>query len=157
MLFLAIAMLGVISYVRLPVDLLPDISYPKLVIYTSYADVAPAEVERLVTELVEAEAAAVPGAEKVTSVSREGVEGTRHAQEKGGLSGAPILKKSTAVLRAFAAHLPGTTLIGAGGILSGADAADKFAAGASLVQLYTGLIYRGPKLVSECVSAYRAK
>lgn len=92
-----------------------------------------------------------------TSVSREGVEGTRHAQEKGGLSGAPILKKSTAVLRAFAAHLPGTTLIGAGGILSGADAADKFAAGASLVQLYTGLVYRGPKLVSECVSAYRAK
>jgi dihydroorotate dehydrogenase len=92
-----------------------------------------------------------------TSVSREGVEGARHAQEKGGLSGAPILKKSTAVLRAFAAHLPGTTLIGAGGILSGADAADKFAAGASLVQLYTGLIYRGPKLVSECVSAYRAK
>jgi dihydroorotate dehydrogenase len=92
-----------------------------------------------------------------TSVSREGVEGSRHAREKGGLSGAPILKRSTAVLRAFAAHLPGTTLIGAGGILRGADAADKFAAGASLVQLYTGLVYRGPRLVSECVSASRAK
>jgi dihydroorotate dehydrogenase len=90
-----------------------------------------------------------------TSVSREGVEGARHAGEKGGLSGAPILKRSTAVLRAFAAHLPGTALIGAGGIMSGADAADKLAAGAALVQLYTGLVYRGPKLVSECVSAYR--
>jgi dihydroorotate dehydrogenase len=92
-----------------------------------------------------------------TSLSREGVEGLRHADEKGGLSGAPILARSTAVLRAFAAQLPGTTLIGAGGILHGADAAQKFAAGASLVQLYTGLVYRGPKLVSECASAYRAK
>ena len=73
MLFLAIALLGVIAFTRLPIDLLPDISYPKLVIYTSYPDVAPAEVERLVTERVEAEAAAVPGVEKVTSVSREGV------------------------------------------------------------------------------------
>ena len=73
MLFLAIALLGAISFARLPVDLLPDISYPKLVIYTSYPDVAPAEVERVVTERVEAEAAAVPGVEKVTSVSREGV------------------------------------------------------------------------------------
>jgi dihydroorotate dehydrogenase len=48
-------------------------------------------------------------------------------------------------------------LIGAGGILSGAHAAEKRAAGASLVQLYTGLIYRGPALVPECVSAFRAK
>ena len=92
-----------------------------------------------------------------TSVSREGVEGLRHAGEAGGLSGSPILAKSTEVLRKFAARLPGTTLIGAGGILNGEDAAEKFAAGASLVQLYTGLVYRGPRLVSECVSAYRAK
>ena len=92
-----------------------------------------------------------------TSVSREGVEGLRHAGEAGGLSGSPILAKSTEVLRKFAARLPGTTLIGAGGILNGEDAAGKFAAGASLVQLYTGLVYRGPRLVSECVSAYRAK
>jgi dihydroorotate dehydrogenase len=92
-----------------------------------------------------------------TSTSREGVEGLAHATEAGGLSGAPILKRSTAVLRNLARSLPQTTLIGAGGILSGADAQQKFAAGASLVQLYTGLIYRGPSLVGECVSAYRAK
>jgi HAE1 family hydrophobic/amphiphilic exporter-1 len=73
MLFLAVTLLGIISFVRLPIDLLPDVSYPRLVVYTSYPDVAPAEVERLITERVEAQAAAVPGVERVTSVSREGV------------------------------------------------------------------------------------
>ncbi len=73
MLFLAVILLGIISYVRLPIDLLPDVSYPRLVVHTSYPDVAPAEVERLVTERIEAVAAAVPGIERVTSVSREGV------------------------------------------------------------------------------------
>lgn len=73
MLFLAVILLGVISFFRLPIDLLPDVSYPRLVVYTSYPDVAPAEVERLVTERVEAQGAAVPGVERVTSVSREGV------------------------------------------------------------------------------------
>ena len=73
MLFLAIILLGGISYVRLPIDLLPDVSYPRLIIYTSYPDVAPAEVERLVTERIEGQAAAAPGVERVTSVSREGV------------------------------------------------------------------------------------
>jgi dihydroorotate dehydrogenase len=93
-----------------------------------------------------------------TSVSRTGVEGLRHANEAGGLSGAPIREMATRVLRDFASALKGeTTLIGAGGIMSGADAAEKFRAGASLVQLYTGLIYRGPDLVSECASAFRAK
>jgi dihydroorotate dehydrogenase len=93
-----------------------------------------------------------------TSVSREGVEGLRHATEAGGLSGAPIRKMATRVLREFAFALKGeTTLIGAGGIMSGADAQEKFAAGAHLVQLYTGLIYRGPDLVSECASAFRAR
>jgi dihydroorotate dehydrogenase len=91
-----------------------------------------------------------------TSVSREGVENLPHAREAGGLSGAPILGKSTAVLRSLKALLPQVTLIGAGGILSGADAAEKRAAGAQLVQLYTGLIYRGPDLVGECVSACKA-
>jgi dihydroorotate dehydrogenase len=91
-----------------------------------------------------------------TSVSREGVENLPHANEAGGLSGAPILRRSTAVLRELRALLPDITLIGAGGILSAADAAEKRAAGATLVQLYTGLIYRGPNLVGECVSAYRA-
>ncbi len=73
MLFLAVVLLGIISYVRLPIDLLPEVSYPRLVVYTSYPDVAPAEVERLITERVEAQAAAVPGVERVTSVSREGL------------------------------------------------------------------------------------
>ncbi|MEX0837426.1 MAG: efflux RND transporter permease subunit [Gemmatimonadota bacterium] len=73
MLFLAIVLLGGISYARLPIDLLPDVSYPRLVVYTLYPEVAPAEVERLVTEPVEASAAAVPGVERVTSTSRYGV------------------------------------------------------------------------------------
>ena len=93
-----------------------------------------------------------------TSVSREGVEGLPHATEAGGLSGAPIKDRATHVLRELVFALKGeVTLIGAGGVMSGADAAEKFAAGATLVQLYTGLIYRGPDLVAECASAFRAK
>ena len=93
-----------------------------------------------------------------TSVSRAGVEGLPHAEEPGGLSGAPIRDRATGVLRMFADELRGeATLVGAGGILAASDAREKIAAGASLVQLYTGLIYRGPDLVSECVSAFRAK
>jgi dihydroorotate dehydrogenase len=87
-----------------------------------------------------------------TSLGREGVEGLPCADEAGGLSGAPIRERATRVLAAFAAALKGeVALIGAGGILRGEDAQEKIAAGASLVQLYTGLIYRGPELVCECV------
>jgi dihydroorotate dehydrogenase len=92
-----------------------------------------------------------------TSVSREGVESLPHANEAGGLSGAPIRSRATRVLRELSYSLKETTLIGAGGIMSGEDAREKRAAGAALIQLYTGLIYRGPTLVGECVSAYRAK
>jgi len=93
-----------------------------------------------------------------TSLSREGVEGLRHAGEAGGLSGAPIRELATSTLAAFAAALKGeAALIGVGGILRGADAVEKLDAGASLVQLYTGLIYRGPDLVAECISACREK
>jgi dihydroorotate dehydrogenase len=92
-----------------------------------------------------------------TTVSREGVENLVHAKEAGGLSGAPIRERATRVLKELSSLLPETTLIGAGGVLSGADAAEKRAAGATLVQLYTGLIYRGPNLVGECVSAYCAR
>lgn len=73
MTFLAVVMLGLLSIARLPIDLLPDIAYPKLVVYTSYPDVAPAEVERFITEPVERQVAAVSGVERVESVSREGV------------------------------------------------------------------------------------
>jgi hydrophobic/amphiphilic exporter-1 (mainly G- bacteria), HAE1 family len=73
MFYIAIICLGVISFTRLPVDLLPDIAYPKLVVYTTYSGVAPAEVERFVTEPVEQRVSTVPGVEKVESLSREGV------------------------------------------------------------------------------------
>ena len=92
-----------------------------------------------------------------TTLSREGVEHLPHGSESGGLSGLPVREKSTQVIRAFHSALAGEVpIIGAGGILSGADAQDKIAAGADLVQFYTGLIYRGPGLVKECVEALRA-
>jgi dihydroorotate dehydrogenase len=93
-----------------------------------------------------------------TSTTREGVEGLRHASEAGGLSGDPIRARATSVLHQFAEKLQGeVALIGAGGIMSSAHAEEKWAAGAALVQLYTGLVYRGPGLVAECASAYRAR
>lgn len=73
MLWLAVAFLGVISFFRLPIDLLPSVSYPRLVVHTSYPNVAPAEVERFVTERIERVVARVPGVERVESVSREGI------------------------------------------------------------------------------------
>lgn len=92
-----------------------------------------------------------------TTVSREGVAGARHATEAGGLSGAPLFARSTQVVHhlaaEFGARLP---VIAAGGIASGDDALAKFTAGAVLVQLYTGFIYRGPALVSEVLAAVEA-
>ncbi|MCA1978027.1 MAG: quinone-dependent dihydroorotate dehydrogenase [Thiobacillus sp.] len=89
-----------------------------------------------------------------TTLARDAVAGLPHADEAGGLSGAPVRAASTRVIRALAQHLEGEVpIVGVGGILSGADAAEKIAAGASLVQLYSGLIYRGPGLVNECVAA----
>ena len=88
-----------------------------------------------------------------TTIAREGVAGMAHADETGGLSGGPVRERSTAVIRTLARTLDGALpIIGVGGILSGADAREKVAAGASLVQIYTGLIYRGPELVEECVN-----
>ncbi|MGY1459096.1 MULTISPECIES: quinone-dependent dihydroorotate dehydrogenase [unclassified Luteimonas] len=93
-----------------------------------------------------------------TTVSRIAVQGHAHAHQTGGLSGEPVMNKSTAVLRMLRTRLPGDIpLMGVGGILSGADAAKKTAAGASLVQLYTGLVYRGPELIGECVEAIRRR
>ena len=85
-----------------------------------------------------------------TTLSREAVAGLRHAEEAGGLSGAPVRDKSTILIRQLAQHLRGQIpIIGVGGILSGEDARDKIEAGASLVQVYSGLIYRGPRLISD--------
>ncbi|HQR11920.1 MAG TPA: quinone-dependent dihydroorotate dehydrogenase [Casimicrobiaceae bacterium] len=89
-----------------------------------------------------------------TTIARDAVAGMPHAEEAGGLSGGPLRERSTAVIRSLARALDGALpIIGVGGILSGADAREKIAAGASLVQIYTGLIYRGPELVAECVRA----
>lgn len=89
-----------------------------------------------------------------TTTGRDGVAGLTHAQQQGGLSGRPLKEKSNATIRALAAELQGQIpIIGLGGIMCGADAVEKLAAGASLVQLYTGLIFRGPELVKECVAA----
>jgi dihydroorotate dehydrogenase len=93
-----------------------------------------------------------------TTVSREGVAGLPQANEEGGLSGAPLFRRSTEVLARLAQLVKGEIpLIGGGGIMSGADARAKFDAGASLVQIYSGLVFRGPQLIPECVSAYRRK
>ncbi len=92
-----------------------------------------------------------------TTLSRDGVEGLRNSTEAGGLSGAPLRERSTAIVRSLTQALNGKMpVIGVGGILSGADAADKVAAGASLVQVYTGLIYRGPGLIAEIARAVGA-
>ena len=91
-----------------------------------------------------------------TTLSREGVAGHRHADEAGGLSGVPLKPVADRALGSMAGHLAGRLpLIGVGGIHSGADVADKVANGASLVQLYTGLVYRGPALVREAVESFR--
>jgi dihydroorotate dehydrogenase len=91
-----------------------------------------------------------------TTFSRAGVESLPHAQETGGLSGAPLMARSTEVVRQLAEILEGRLpIIAVGGILSGADAAAKMAAGASLVQIYTGFIYRGPELIREAVQALK--
>ena len=91
-----------------------------------------------------------------TTISRDGIEGDVLSREAGGLSGRPLFARSTAVLRKLSGLLAGRVpLIGVGGILSGEDARAKTAAGASLVQVYTGFIYRGPALIAEARAALR--
>jgi dihydroorotate dehydrogenase len=93
-----------------------------------------------------------------TTVSREGIAGLPHGMEEGGVSGAPLTARATEVLRKLHVLLKNeVSLIGVGGIMSGADARAKFDAGAALVQIYSGLVYRGPRLISECVQAYEAR
>lgn len=92
-----------------------------------------------------------------TTVSRAGVAGLRHGAEEGGLSGEPLRERALAVLEKFAERLQGElTLIAGGGVMSAADARARFRAGAALVQVYSGLVYRGPRLVRECVLAHEA-
>ncbi len=93
-----------------------------------------------------------------TTITRDAVNGMKHGKEAGGLSGAPVFEYSNAVIRGLKHELgDALPIIGVGGIMSGNDAHVKIAAGASLVQLYSGLIYRGPALVRECASALRQR
>ena len=91
-----------------------------------------------------------------TTIARDAVQGMQHGEEAGGLSGAPVRAASTHVIKTLKARLGNALpIIGVGGILSGADAREKIMAGASLVQIYSGLIYKGPDLVSQCAKALR--
>ncbi|MEN9867359.1 MAG: dihydroorotate oxidase [Pseudomonadota bacterium] len=93
-----------------------------------------------------------------TTLSRAAVQGLPHAEETGGLSGAPVLEASNQVIRWLKAELgEAVPIIGVGGIMSAQDAQSKIDAGASLVQLYTGIIYQGPALVAECCQQLRQR
>ncbi|WP_417070705.1 quinone-dependent dihydroorotate dehydrogenase [Niveibacterium terrae] len=89
-----------------------------------------------------------------TTLARDAVAGQPHASEAGGLSGAPLAARSTEVIaqlaKLLASELP---IIGVGGVMSGAGALAKLEAGAALVQIYTGMIFRGPGLVGEAIDA----
>ena len=91
-----------------------------------------------------------------TTIARDAVKHLPHGEEAGGLSGAPVLQASNRVIAQLRAALgAGYPIIGVGGVLSGADAQSKIAAGADLVQLYTGFIYKGPELVTEAARALK--
>lgn len=93
-----------------------------------------------------------------TTLSRTAIQGHPHADEAGGLSGAPVKERSTAIIKGLYAELGDKLpIIGVGGILDGADALEKLAAGAKLVQLYSGLIYRGPQLIEDVLGAIKSK
>ena len=91
-----------------------------------------------------------------TTISREAVKGLRHAEETGGLSGAPVYEASNRVISQLRAALgQGFPIIGVGGILSAEDAVGKIRAGADVVQIYTGLVYQGPALVVQAARAIK--
>ncbi len=115
-------------------------------------DLEPSSIEGIARLLVEHHVDGVIATN--TTVSRTAIRGNPRADEAGGLSGRPLREQATAVVRLLASALDGALpVIGVGGVLSGADAREKIDAGATLVQLYTGLIYRGPDLVAECAAA----
>ena len=91
-----------------------------------------------------------------TTISRDAVKGMAHAEETGGLSGSPVLEASNRVIAQLRAELgSGYPIIGVGGILSAEDAVSKIRAGADVVQIYTGLIYKGPELVTQAAQAIK--
>jgi dihydroorotate dehydrogenase len=115
-------------------------------------DLQPADIAGIARVVVEHHMDAIIATN--TTIDRDGVASVPHATEPGGLSGQPLKAKADRVLHAFRQQLPaGTGLIGVGGIGSGQDAVDKLELGANLVQFYTGMIYRGPGLVEDCLKA----
>lgn len=118
-------------------------------------DMSDAEIVEVAAALVNSGMDAVIATN--TTLSRVGVEGLEHGEEAGGLSGAPVLEKSTYTVKALAGELAGRLpIIAAGGITEGRHAAEKIAAGASLVQIYSGFIYKGPALIRQAVDAIAA-
>ena len=111
------------------------------------------EVEMVAQTLIDTEIDGVIATN--TTVSRDAVSDDPQAQEAGGLSGKPVFEASNTVIRLLRAHLPTLPIIGVGGIDSGEAAKAKIAAGADLVQLYSGLIYQGPALVQQCAKALK--
>ncbi|SIS46468.1 dihydroorotate oxidase A [Thalassolituus maritimus] len=113
-------------------------------------DMEDAEIDTVAQTLLDCEIDGVIATN--TTLSREGVEGSKHGSEAGGLSGAPVTDLSTMTIERLCGVLGDRLpVIGVGGILEGEDAVDKVRAGASLVQVYSGFIYRGPELIGECV------
>lgn len=110
------------------------------------------EIAAIATELVSYELDGVIATN--TTLGRDKVSGFATAEEAGGLSGAPLSDKSTEVIRLLADELSGKLpIIGVGGIMDAQTAADKIRAGASLVQIYSGFVYKGPELIREAAEA----
>lgn len=119
-------------------------------------DLDEAQIDSIARTLIDAQVDGVIATN--TTISRTAIAGHRLEHEAGGLSGKPLLAKSNAVLSRLRARVgERIPLIGVGGILTGGDAVAKVAAGAKLVQVYTGMIYRGPALIGECVDALRIR
>lgn len=115
-------------------------------------DMTESEVAEIARELVAFDLDGVIATN--TTLSREAVLGLPHAQERGGLSGAPLSDRSTEIIQLLSSELSGKLpIIGVGGVMDARTAADKIKAGASLVQLYSGFIYKGPALIREAAEA----
>ena len=115
-------------------------------------DLEPAQIDQIAALLMKHQVDGVIATN--TTLSRVGLEGLPHREEAGGMSGAPLRQRATEVIRLLHVALQGALpIIGVGGIMSAADAKEKMEAGASLIQVYSGLIYRGPILVGEIAQA----